>query len=454
VIWTGANDGPFHVTRDGGTTWQNVTPKDLPPGGRVAMIEPSPHRRGSAYYAVYRYLLGDFAPYIYRTNDYGRTWTRLTPGNNGIPADYPTRVVREDPDRAGLLYAGTEFGMFVSFDDGARWQRFSLNMPVVPINDMKVHRKDLIVATQGRGFWILDNLTPLHQATARVASAPAHLFRPDEAYRTRYSGGGRSRLGSAAPQYPPPGAAIDYSLAAAPQGGVRLEILDADGDVIRSFSSQPAPRRDDDDDDDDMRPGRRGGGPPRLTENVGVNRFVWDLRYPGPWQASARGPGGNGPTAVPGTYTARLTAGDYTATQPLVVLADPRNTRDGVTLADLREQFEVGMRVRELVSDVNRLVARVREAKGRLKDASGAAADTLKRVTEIERKLVTPPIRYSKPELQAHINYLYGLTNEADQKPGRDVHERYAVLRRDLDSVIAETNRLLGPTTPVVGASP
>ena len=150
-------------------------------------IDASPHRRGSAYFAVYRYLLGDYAPYIYRTDDYGKTWTRLTDGKNGIPADTPTRVVREDPDREGLLYAGTEFGMFISFDNGAHWQPFNLNMPQVPITDIKVHKKDLVVATQGRGFWILDNLTPLHQITAQVTTTAAHLYKPRDGYRTRVS---------------------------------------------------------------------------------------------------------------------------------------------------------------------------------------------------------------------------------------------------------------------------
>ena len=172
VIWTGANDGPFHVTRDNGKSWQNVTPKDLPPGGRVQWIEASPHRRGSAYFAVYRYLLGDYAPYFYRTDDYGKTWTRLTDGKNGIPADWPTRVVREDPDRPGLLYGGTEFGMFISFDNGGRWQPFQLNLPNTPITDMRVHKKDLIVTTQGRGFWILDNVSALHQMTPQMSATP------------------------------------------------------------------------------------------------------------------------------------------------------------------------------------------------------------------------------------------------------------------------------------------
>jgi photosystem II stability/assembly factor-like uncharacterized protein len=211
VIWTGANDGPFWITRDNGKTWSKITPPDLPSGGRVSNIEPSPHRRGSAYYAVYRYLLGDFRPYIYRTDDYGKTWTYLTNGSNGISNDNPTRVVREDPDREGLLYAGTEFGMFVSFDNGKSWTSFQQNLPITPINDIKVHQGDLVLATQGRAFWIIDNLAPLHQWSDQLASGRAQLFTPREAVRLRYAGGfGFGRGGPASPQYPPPGAMIDY----------------------------------------------------------------------------------------------------------------------------------------------------------------------------------------------------------------------------------------------------
>ena len=235
VIWVGANDGPVHVTRDNGKTWQDVTPKTLPPGGRVQNIEPSPHRAGSAYIAVYRYLLGDFHPYLYRTDDYGKTWTLLTDGTNGIPADDPTRVVREDPNREGLLYAGTEFGLFVSFDNGAHWQSLQLNLPVTPVTDIEVHRQDLVVSTQGRSFWILDDVTPLEQLDAKVASSSAHLFAPRPAYRFHYSPFGTNE--PAAPQYPPPGAMIDYYLASAPTGTVTLTILDAKGKVVRSFSA-------------------------------------------------------------------------------------------------------------------------------------------------------------------------------------------------------------------------
>ena len=224
VIWTGANDGPFHVTRNNGKTWTNITPPDLPTGGRVQFIEASPHRKGSAYFAVYRYLLGDYAPYIYRTDDYGKTWTRLTDGKNGIPADWPTRVVREDPDREGLLYAGTEFGMFISFDNGAHWQPFQLNLPNVPVTDIKVHHKDLIVSTQGRAFWILDNISSLHQLSPQIAIADVHLFKPRDGYRTRVA---PANLGPA----------IEYYLPANTPGVVTIEFADAKGAVLNSYNS-------------------------------------------------------------------------------------------------------------------------------------------------------------------------------------------------------------------------
>ncbi|HEU4564298.1 MAG TPA: hypothetical protein VFS05_06610 [Gemmatimonadaceae bacterium] len=455
VIWAGANDGPVHVTRDGGKTWTNVTPKDLPPGGRVQNIEPSPHRAGSAYIAVLRYLLGDFQPYIYKTDDYGRTWTRLTTGTNGIAADEPTRVVREDPDRAGLLYAGTEFGMYVSFDDGKRWRPLQLNLPRTPITDLKVHRKDLVISTQGRAFWILDDLTPLHQMRAAGdrpdagAKSAAFLFAPREAYRFRYSGGfgglESSRDRPDEPQFPPAGAMIDYWLEPGTTGPVTLDILDAAGKVVRSFTSEGAGETTQKPAEPGMRrPMMERLGTPALPARPGLNRFVWDLSYAGPWAPDARRSGRNGPTAVPGTYTVRLTAAGTTMTRPLTLRIDPRVARDGLTIADLSTQLAHNIRVRDLVTEVNAAVARLGEAKGRLKGASGAAADTLQRLTAIEQALVSEPVRYGKPGLQAQITYLYGLTLRADQKVGRDAVERYQVLRRELDARLAELDGILG----------
>ena len=471
VIWTGANDGPFYVTRDNGKTWSNVTPKAQPPGCRVQSIDPSPHRKGSAYYSVLCYQLGDFQPYIWRTDDYGRTWTRLTNGTNGIRNNEPTRVAREDPDREGLLFAGTEFGMYVSFDNGKRWQPLQLNLPATPVTDLKIHKKDLVLATQGRGFWILDDLTPLHQLsdvvagtgnreqgteTPRGATVPGsqfpvpgvYLFKPRETHRFRYTSGfggvESNRSNPSDPQYPPPGAMIDYWVPNGSTGPITLEVVDASGTVIRRFSSEGAGQREQTPDQPGMRaPEMVTVGTPRLPNAAGLNRFTWDLTLAPPIDRGGGGSRGNGPVIVPGSYTVRLAAGGKTMTQPLTVLIDPREAKDGVTIADLREQLQHNMRVRDMVTEVNQLVATVDSARQRLKNA-GAAADTLRRLDALREKLVTPAVRYSKPELQAHIQYLYSLTTQADQKIGRDAIDRYKTLRAELDQRQAEAKELLG----------
>lgn len=437
VIWTGSNDGPFYVTRNNGKTWSNVTPKDLPAGGRVQYIDPSPHRKGSAYFAVYRWLLGDYQPYIYRTDDYGKSWTRLTDGKNGIPFDWPTRVVREDPDREGLLYAGTEFGLFVSFDNGAHWQSFQLNLPNVPISDIKLHHEDLIVATQGRAFWILDNITSLHQLTSQTSSSDVKLFKPRDGYRTRVS---PANLGPM----------IEYYLPGAPSAAVVIEILDSKGAVLNSYSSEtPAPRAgrnagtggNEPAEDPDAAPGRRVAPPPRVTKVAGLNRFVWDVRH----QA--------GPTLPPGQYQVRLKNGAVTLTEPFNLLIDPRVAADGVTLSDLQEQFDHNMRMRELVSSVNKLVARVREAQNKLKTAA-TDGEKVNGINAIAATLLSEPVRYGKPGLQAHITYLASMTANVDQKIGRDATERYAILKKALDEAIAEVDRVLGSTSSALTSSP
>jgi len=226
---------------------------------------------------------------------------------------------------------------------------------------------------------------------------------------------------------------------------VTLDVVDATGKLVRSYSSEAAAAAEATTpgaEEDEEAP-RRVRPAPRVPKEQGLNRFTWDLAYPGPRDGSGR-VGSNGPTAVPGRYQVRLTANGATQTQPLVLREDPRIAKDGVTLADLRDQFDHNMRVRDLVSDVNRAVARVREARGRLRDGAGAAADTLGKLRALEAKLVTPPVRYSTPALQAHITYLYGMTSQADQRVGRDAKERYVVLRRELDGVVAQLNQLLG----------
>ena len=441
VIWAGSNDGLIHVSRDDGKTWVNVTPKGLAPGGRVQNLEPGTHQAGTAYAAIYRFLLGDFKPYIYRTDDFGKSWTLLTDGKNGIAIDEPTRVVREDPDRAGLLYAGTEFGMHISFDNGAHWQSFQLNLPAAPVTDIKVAHKDLVLSTQGRSFWILDNLTPLHQIADTSASATAILFAPREAVRSP----GRSGFGRGSTlQYPLGGAAIDYYLGSAPTGDISMEILDASGKVIRKFTSagiaaaDAAPPVEADAGGDDGEGGPRvRSGPTRLDKTAGMHRFTWDLRYPGPWMNAARPEGPNGPVAVPGKFSVRLTVGTWTATKPFTLIEDPRITKSGVTNRELTEQFEHNIRVRDLVSDLNHLLARIRSLRT---DPPSPAA--LVKVNDLASHVITPSIRYSKPELATHITYLYTVTNSTDQKIGDDVVERYQALRKELDQRIAELNAI------------
>jgi photosystem II stability/assembly factor-like uncharacterized protein len=439
VIWAGANDGPVHVTRDHGKSWTNVTPKDLPGGGRVAWIDASPHRRGSVYVATYRYLLGDYAPYLYRTDDYGKTWTRLTDGKNGIPHDTPTRVVREDPDREGLLYAGTEFGMYISFNNGANWQPFFLNMPQVPINDIKVHRKDLVIATQGRALWILDNLSSLHQITPQVSTTQPYLFKPRDGYRTR--------TGAAIV-----GPTIEYFLPAEPQGVVTIDILDAAGATVNSYNSNapaaggggggrggrgggggagagagaaPPVQTDPDAPMMEGRTGRGGGAPPpRVTKLQGRNRFVWNVQH------------SSGLGAPPGSYQARLTVGGTKLTQPFTVLIDPRLAAEGITAADLKAQFDHNTRMRAFVAEVNEFATRVRDAQAKAKASGDAAA--IKRVEAVASKLFVEPVRYGKPGLQDHVNYLSRMTTGVDQKVGKDAIDRYAVLRKEFEALRAE----------------
>lgn len=428
VLWAGANDGPVHVSLDNGKTWRNVTPKDLPPGGRVQNIEPSPHRKGSAYIAVYRYLLNDWQPYIYRTDDYGATWTRLTDGRNGIPADFPTRVVREDPDRAGLLYAGTEFGMFISFDNGRQWQSFQLNLPVTPVTDIRVHRKDLVISTMGRAFWILDNVSPLHQINEATQAQAATLFKPRTAYRTRYFPmSGRP----VSPEYPPPGAQIDYYLASEPGGELKLEVVDESGKTVRTASSQAAARPQAEQpaaggDNEEMRGGRFGGAAARLlSKRAGANRFIWDLRYDG-----------FGPLALPGNYQLKLSADGWTQTQTLEVALDPRLAKDGVTVANLKEQLELLLNVRDLMADARRVVARLDEELKRASDAKAAQLRALR------AKLVTASGTYPQPMLIDQLGSLSGMAGTADRKVGRSAIEYFEVLKKQLAEIKADLARL------------
>jgi len=363
TIWAGTDDGLVQITRDGGKTWTNVTPRggDLPEWALISIIEPSPHEPGAAYVAATRYKLDDFRPFIYKTTDYGRTWRRITVG---IPENHFIRVVREDPVRRGLLYAGGEFGVYVSFDDGAAWQPLRNNLPVVPIHDLVVRDNDLIVATHGRSFWILDDLTPLHQLTAEVVRAERHLFKPRDVWRVRGGGGGGGDAsGEGATQTrgigrnPPNGVVLFAYFRQKPEGEVTLEFLNARDSVIRRFTTKPRAPTD------------------SLRVSSGMNRFVWNLRYPPASRFEGMilwgGQGGiQGPVAIPGTYKARLTAGSWSATQSFEVKKDPRVT---TTQADLQRQFDLLISIRNRLSDANDAVRRIRAVKEQL-DAVAARA--------------------------------------------------------------------------------
>ena len=445
VIWAGANDGPVHVTRDNGRTWDDVTPPGIGPYGRVQTIAVSHHDPAKAYVAILRYMMGDFSPHTYRTDDYGATWTRITTGDNGVPNHHPVRVVREDPDREGLLYLGTEFGMFISFDDGGSWQPFQLNLPATPITDIKVVQGDLVLSTMGRGFWIMDNLTPLHELGDRVASADAHLFGIRDAYRLRYRAGFGGRLPHE-PEFPQAGVNIDYMLASPAQGPVTLDIVGASGEVVRSFSSEspgeytvPA------------EPGMREWrlerfGTPRLPSDAGTHRFTWDLTYPGPWDANPARSGRGGPMVPPGMYTARLAAGDWSASRSFEVMLDPRVAAEGIGLQVVERQVELALQARDALSEGRLAVHRINEARQR---GGGSLADEIE---AIERELVTAPIRYSRPMLVDQLQYLYSNLTRADQEPGQDAIVRYDQLHTALEEHVTRLEQLLRVTISDDGA--
>ena len=420
LIWVGANDGPVHVTRNGGQTWTNVTPINLPKGGRVQTIEPSPHRPEKAYFATYRYLLGDWKPYIYKTENYGKTWKRLTTGNNGIPEDYPARVIREDPDREGLLYAGTEFGMFISFDDGEHWQPFQLNLPVTPVTDIKVYRNDLVLSTMGRSFWILDDVTHLHQLSREIEKANYHLFTPKDAYRMQYSSRGRS---SANPEYIQAGVHFDYYLAEDIDGEIKFEIYDFKNNLVRSITGRKQQRRRQMTEEQSrmMRFFRSSSRNPSVE--AGMHRFIWDMRLDGVAGSNQRGFSRSGPLAVPGTYTVKMIVGDWSQTKQFELLIDPRVREDGVTQADLEEQLALCLKVQELQSEAGKTNEKIRDALKETKVQKKKALEAL------QSKFVTASGRYQTPMLLNQISYLSSMLNRADQKPGKDAYIRYEELK-------------------------
>lgn len=356
TIWTGSDDGLVFITRDGGKKWANITPPGMPEFNRISMIDASPHKPGTAYLAAKRYQMDDRKPYAYRTDDYGRTWTKIT---TGIPENDFVHVVREDPKRADLLYAGTEHGIFLSFDNGGHWQSLRLNLPDTQVPDLVVQENDLVIATHGRSFYVLDDISILRQVSERVAAEPVHLFEPRTAVRGVYP------------------ANIDYFLAKDSEK-VAIDILDGKGQVIRTFTGTPdddKPKKADGSEDEDPE-----FGPPRTkppARKAGTNRFVWDQRYPGAkvfegmimWGARAE----SGPLAPPGDYQVRVTANGQVQTRALRLAKDPRLT--GVTQAQYEEQFKLAMQIRDQVTKADEIVIRIRDLEKQAKERADKAKD-------------------------------------------------------------------------------
>ena len=437
LIWVGANDGPIHVTRNNGKTWQNVTPAGLPKGGRVDCLEPSPHRANKAYAAVLLYQLGDWRPFLYKTENYGQSWTLIT---KGIPEDYPVRTVREDPTREGLLYAGTEYGMFVSFDDGLNWQSFQRNLPVTPITDIKVYRGDLVISTMGRGFWIMDNLSPLHQATEQGLNQATVLFKPRDQYRLRY----QPNQKGTEPHYPSPGIHIDYWLKEAPKGVMTLEILNAQMQTIRAFTSQSNPR-------DTLRiPSRAGmamgfiiaGFSDALRKTPGLHRFVWDLRHLGAWDRSGNRSSRGAPLAAPGQYHVRLTVDGVASLQSFKVLPDPRLQDAGVTVKDLQQQEVLSMQIVELESRSRILGAAI--AQERVGAQQKNDASLVEFYDGLNTELNTAEGRYMQPRLLDQIVYLRSMLGQGDQRPGKDAYARYDELKNWYNRLVKQAGEKIG----------
>lgn len=416
TIWVGANDGPVHVTRDGGKTWRDVTPPEVSaavaPHGRVDCVEPSPHAPDKAFVCVLRYQLDDWRPLAFRTTDGGATWTRVTGPDSGVPQDEPVRVLREDPAREGLLYLGTERGLYVSFDDGGHWQPLRHGLPVVPVTDLVVHGRDLVVSTMGRSFWILDDLTPLRAEPRDLAGATVHLHRPAVAHRVR------ARSGRGIPESPEFGAVVDYVLAeAAGDAPLTLEIVGPDGAVLRRFHDR-RPERETADavfvavDDDG------------LSREPGHNRFVWDLRHAGVGTRDGKDQR-RGPMVRPGRYELRLRLGEIEARRPLEVALDPRVAAAGITGDDVAAQEGLQLELRAVYVSALR-VERTQSAR-----LAGMAKEhpDYQYARRIRELLVTADGAYPEPKLLDQLRYLDGLLDHADQRPGEDAVERLDELR-------------------------
>jgi len=477
TIWTGSDDGLVQLTRDGGKNWSNVTPDKniMPEWIQINSLEASPHDPATAYIAATMYKWDDYKPYLYRTNDYGKTWKKIT---NGIPETTFTRVIREDPNKRGLLYAGTETGMYVSFDNGDHWQSMQLNLPIVPITDLAIQKreKELVVATQGRAFWILDDLPVLHEmmdAGGFSAAKETKLYKPKESYRIP---GGGFPLGPTATlgRNPANGVVVYYSLKAKPTADVDLEFLDSAGKSIRKFTARvkragegaaaaQAPAG--------PPPGEGGfgggGAPPPVPIEVGLNRFVWDTRYPDAvrfpgmilWAGETRGP-----KLPPGTYQVKLTVEGKSYTQNFEIKSDPRLT---TTPADYAKQLELGLKIRDKLSETHNAIIQIRDVRKQVEDllkrvagqpnfkvVNDAGTALNKKLTTIEEALYQTKNQSSQDPLNFPIRLnnklaaLGGVVGSAEAAPTAQSYAVYDEVVTQIDAELRKLAQLMQADVP------
>jgi photosystem II stability/assembly factor-like uncharacterized protein len=479
LIWTGSDDGLVNLTRDGGKNWSNVTPPKeiMPEWIQINSLDASPFDAGTAYVAATMYKYDDYKPYLYKTSDFGKTWKKIT---NGIPEGAFTRVIREDPNKRGLLYAGTETGIYISFDDGANWQSMQFNLPIVPIADLAIHKREneLVAATQGRAFWIFDDLPALHQmmdAGGFKAASDTHLFRPKDAYRMPGGGGFNLPATATIGKNPPNGAVVYYSLKTRPASDVVLEFLDSSGKSIRKYTTR-APRT-----QGGGAPGQApaeqaseaageeggffGGAPARVTTDVGLNRFVWDLRYPDAvrfpgvilWAGETRGP-----RVVPGSYQVKLTVDGQTMTESFSVKSDPRLT---TTASDYAKQLELSLKIRDKLSETHNAIIQIRDVKkqvddlakrvgGQSKPIADAGAALNRKLTEVEEALYQTKNQSSQDPLNFPIRLnnklaaLLGVVSRSDTPPNAQSLAVYDELSAQIDAQLQKLSQIMKTDVP------
>jgi photosystem II stability/assembly factor-like uncharacterized protein len=460
VIWTGTDDGLIQVTRDDGKSWTNVTPKNIPEWSLVSLIEASSFDAGTAYAAVDARKLDNFKPYIFKTTDFGKSWTQIT---TGIPDGAYVHAVREDPAKKGLLFAGTELGIYVSFDDGGRWQPLRMNLPITPVHDMVVHGNDLTIATHGRAFWILDDISPLRQMDASIFGSDSHFFTPATAIRTRTGHSGRRRY--AIGENPLGGGVLYYYLNGEPKTPIKLEILDTSGKVIRSYSSE-AKKKENDEAEAEF---EKEEDVDHIPAKAGMNIFSWDLRYEEPPKIpKAVYDEGEpaGPLVPPGKYGARLTVAGNATTHPVEVVMDPRVK---TSAADLQKQFDLMLKLRDRQEEMNKVILGIRDLRTQLLamekrvGASGANKKLVeqsealrKKISAIENELINPEAKASEDELNyptklnSKFGFLTAAVDSADAAPTEGQLGVYEVLNTQLEIQLGQWREVTSKDVPAL----